>query len=126
MKKLIGLTLLAATFAAPAMADCAYPKAPAKIPEGETASLEDMQTGVKAVKEYDAAIKAYQACLDKDQKDMEKKIADSNGGQISEDQKKKTNEIFVQKSNAADDELQAVAARLNEQIRLYKAKHPSK
>jgi len=47
MKKLIGLAVLAATFAAPAMADCAYPKAPAKIPEGETASLEDMQAGVK-------------------------------------------------------------------------------
>jgi Skp family chaperone for outer membrane proteins len=126
MKKLIGLTLLAATFAAPAMADCAYPKAPAKIPEGETASLEDMQAGVKAVKEYDTAMKAYQACLQGDQAALEAKIAKDNGGQISDEQKKKTNEIFVQKSNAADDELQAVAARLNEQIRLYKAKHPSK
>lgn len=126
MKKLIGLTLLAATFAAPAMADCAYPKAPAKLPEGETASLEDMQAGVKAVKEYDAAIKAYQTCLQGDQAALEAKIAKDNGGQISDEQKKKTNEIFVQKSNAADDELQTIAARLNEQIRVYKAKHPSK
>lgn len=126
MKKLIGLALLAATFAAPAMADCAYPKAPSKIPEGETASLEDMQAGVKAVKEYDAAIKAYQTCLQGDQATLEAKIAKDNGGQISDEQKKKTNEIFVQKSNSADDELQAVAARLNEQIRIYKAKHPSK
>ncbi|MEN9705037.1 MAG: hypothetical protein RLZZ393_916, partial [Pseudomonadota bacterium] len=116
----------AATFAAPAMADCAYPKAPTKIPEGETASLEDMQAGVKAVKEYDAAIKAYQTCLQGDQAALEAKIAKDNGGQISDEQKKKTNEIFVQKSNAADDELQTIAARLNEQIRVYKAKHPSK
>ncbi|MEY4761566.1 MAG: hypothetical protein RLZZ200_1422 [Pseudomonadota bacterium] len=126
MKKLIGLALLAATFAAPAMADCAYPKAPARIPEGETASLEDMQASVKSVREYDAAIKAYQACLDEEQKALEAKIAKDNGGTMTEEQKKKTNDIYVQKSNAADDELQAVAARLNEQIRVYKAKHPSK
>lgn len=126
MKKLIGRAVLAATFAAPAMADCAYPKAPAKIPEGETASLEDMQTAVKAVKEYDASIKAYQVCLQTEQATVEAKVAKDNGGQMSEEQKKKTNDIYNQKANAADDELQAVAARLNDQIRLYKAKHPSK
>lgn len=126
MKRLLGLTLLAAAFGAPAMADCSYPKAPAKIPDGNTASLEEMQAGVKAVKEYDGAMKEYQACLQKEQTELEAKIAKDNGGQMSEDQKKKTNDIYAQKAGAADDELQGVAARLNEQIRLYKAKHPSK
>ena len=125
MKRLIALTLLAATFAVPAMADCTYPKAPAKIPDGNTAPLEDMQAAVKAVKEYDASMKAYQACLQLEQTDVESKMG-KDGAPPTEEQKQKNAAIYTQKSIAADEELQGVAARLNEQIRIYKAKHPAK
>jgi len=34
--------------------------------------------------------------------------------------------MYAQKNDAAVDELQAVAGRFNDQVKAYKAKHPSK
>ena len=122
MKKLIGLTLLAATFAAPAFADCSYPKAPSAMPDGTTAALEEMVAASKAVKAYNAEMDAYLGCIKLEQDGSLNKP----GSTLTEEQKGQIAAMFAQKNNAAIDELTAVAARLNEQIRVYKAKHPSK
>ena len=122
MKKLIGLTLLAATFAAPAFADCSYPKAPSAMPDGTTAALEEMVAASKAVKAYNAEMDAYLGCIKLEQDGSLSK----QGSTLTEEQKGQIAAMFAQKNNAAIDELTAVAARLNEQIRVYKAKHPSK
>jgi len=122
MKKLIGLTLLAATFAAPAFADCSYPKAPSPMPDGNTAALEEMVAASKAVKAYNAEMDAYLGCIKLEQDGSLSKP----GSTLTEEQKGQIAAMFAQKNNAAIDELTAVAARLNEQIRVYKAKHPSK
>ena len=42
-----------------AQAECVYPKAPASIPDGRTATENEMITGMKAVKEYNAQVTAY-------------------------------------------------------------------
>jgi hypothetical protein len=122
MKRLIGLTLLAATFGAPAFADCSYPKAPAKIPDGNVAALEEMVAAKNAVQAYNKEMDAYLGCIKLEQDDTVAK----QGTTLSEDQKKQIAAMYAQKNDAAVDELQGVAARLNEQIRIYKAKHPSK
>ncbi len=122
MKKLIGLTLLAAAFAAPAFADCSYPKAPSAMPDGNTAALEEMVAASKAVKAYNAEMDAYLGCIKLEQDGSLSK----QGSTLTEEQKGQIAAMFAQKNNAAIDELTAVAARLNEQIRVYKAKHPSK
>jgi hypothetical protein len=122
MKRLLGLTLLAASFAAPAFADCSYPKAPAKIPDGNVAALEEMVAAKNAVQGYNKEMDAYLACIKLEQDDTVAK----QGTALTEDQKKQINAMYAQKNDAAVDELQAVAARLNEQIRVYKAKHPPK
>jgi hypothetical protein len=122
MKRLIGLTLLAAAFSLPVMADCSYPKAPAKIPDGNTAALEEMVAAKKSVEAYNKDMDAYLACIKLEQDD---KVA-KGGTNLSEVQKKEVAAMYAQKNDAAVDELQGIAARLNEQIRVYKAKHPPK
>jgi hypothetical protein len=122
MKRLIGLTLIAATLAAPAFADCSYPKAPGKIPDGNTAALEDMVSAKNAVQAYNKEMDAYLGCIKLEQDDTVTK----QGANLTEDRKKQIAAMYAQKNDAAVDELQGIAARLNEQIRIYKAKHPSK
>jgi len=122
MKRLLGLTLLAAAFSVPAMADCSYPKAPTKIPDGNVAALEEMVAAKKSVEGYNKEMDAYLACIKLEQDGAVEK----GGASLSEDQKKQIAAIYAQKNDAAVDELQGIAARLNEQIRVYKAKHPAK
>jgi hypothetical protein len=121
MKRLIGLALIAATLAAPAFADCSYPKAPGKIPDGNTAALEEMVSAKNSVQAYNKEMEAYLACIKLEANDAVAK----QGSTLSEDQKKQMAAMYAQKNDAAVDELQTIAARLNEQIRIYKAKHPS-
>ncbi len=123
MNKFSSLLIVAAGLAAaPAFADCTYPKAPTPVPDGNTASLEEMVAANKAVKAYNVEIESYLGCI---QKDHDTKVA-QGGDTLSEDQKKQMAAMLAQKNNAAVDELQAVAAKVNEQIRIYKARQPAK
>jgi hypothetical protein len=47
MKAFFAIAALAALTVAPVYADCSYPPPPDKIPDGSTATLEEMQTGQK-------------------------------------------------------------------------------
>jgi len=49
-------------------ADCTYPRAPANLPDGRTATQEEMVTGMKVVKDYNALVTSYLACLDEKMK----------------------------------------------------------
>ena len=120
MKALLPIAFAAATTAA--YADCPYPQAPAKIPDGATATLEDMVAGQKAVGEYQKAINSYTACIDKELDDAIAK----GGDKLKPDDKKKMQQMEAQKHNAAVDQLQAVADRFNEQVKVYKARTADK
>ena len=122
MNRSVALLLLTTLAASSAYADCNYPKAPGTIPDGKTAALEDMLAANKAVKAYNADMEIYLGCI---KKEVEESIARQNET-LSEDQKKQMAAVWQQRNNAAVDELDSVAARLNEQIRVYKAAHPSK
>jgi len=119
MKALSALACTAALAAATAHADCPYPTAPASLPDGRTATLEDMLAGQKAVKEYQKAIDEYVGCLDKEL-DSNKPKGDLNAQQKAEVEKMSAME--AQKHNAAVDQAQAVADRFNEQVKVYKAR----
>src|SRR6516165_12826459 len=110
MKALLAM-VLAAT-AAPVFADCPYPQAPSKIPDGATATLEEMVAGQKAVGAYQKAINDYTACIDKELDDAIAK----GGDKLKPDDKRKMQQVEAQKHNAAVDQLQAVADRFNEQV----------
>jgi hypothetical protein len=122
MKALFAMALTAALTAAPVRADCPYPAAPDKLPDGSSATLEDMVAGQKAVKAYDKAINDYVACIDHELDDAIKK----GGDQLKPQQKTDMQHVEAQKHNAAIDQLQSVADRFNEQVKVFKARTDKK
>jgi len=122
MKALFAIAATAVLTVGPAYADCTYPTPPSKLPDGNSATKEEMVAGQIAVKEYDKAIKAYTDCLRLEHSDAISKI----GGKPSEDQKRALQDmerVETQKHNAAIDQEQSIVDRFNEQVRVFKAKH---
>jgi hypothetical protein len=123
MKAWIPLTLVFALgSAAHAQATCTYPRAPDAIPDGNTASKEEMIAAKNEVSRYNTEMNAYLDCLK-----LEITAATpKDPSKLSKDEKAKAEEqekILTQKNNAAVDELQAIVGRFNEQLKAYKAKH---
>jgi hypothetical protein len=118
MKALPALAFIAAVIAAPAHADCTYPTAPTKLPDGKTATLEEMLAGQKVVNEYQKAINDYTACIDKEVSDAIAKAGDT----LKPQQKADMEKVETQKHNAAIDQLQNIAGRFNEQVKVFKAR----
>ncbi|HVW71213.1 MAG TPA: hypothetical protein VHB68_19700 [Steroidobacteraceae bacterium] len=120
MKALYAIVALASVAVAPIVqADCTYPPPPAKLPDGNTATMQEMLDAKKMVSQYDKDINAYVACIK-----LENETAIANGGdKLTKEQKADMERMVVQKNNAAVDQLQSIADRFNEQIRIYKAKN---
>jgi len=120
MKALFALSALA-TLAGPVYADCVYPPPPSKIPDGNTATKQEMMDAKTAVTQYNKDVNAYVACIK-----LEHETAVTNAGdKITPEQKAEMDKIEVQKNNAAVDQLQSVAERFNEQVRVWKQKNDS-
>lgn len=104
--------ILRAAFAAailtslPALADCTLPPPPSKIPNGSTASEQDMIAAMNTLKEYNGDVNVYLKCLDYEVK-----------------QNRMPSSIRDSKNNSAVAELQSVADKFNQQVRAFKAKH---
>ena len=118
MKCLLALAATAAFAAGAAHADCPYPATPDKLPDGASATLQDMLAGQKAVADYNKAVNDYVACIDKEVDDAIAK----GGDKIKPEQKADMQRVETQKHNAAIDQLQSVADRFNEQVKVFKAK----
>ena len=121
MKALFAITALTA-LAAPVYADCSYPPPPSKIPDGNTATMEEMLEAKKAVTQYNKDINAYVACIKLEHESAVSKVGDKPTPEQKEDMKR-MEQMEVQKNNAAVDQLQSVADRFNEQVKIYKQKH---
>jgi hypothetical protein len=120
MNKRMKLTLMLAGLLATsvAAAECVYPKAPANMPDGATATEEQMVAGMKAVKEYNGQVTAYLSCLEME---MNARI-EAAGPDAPADQVAQIKAIHTKRHNAAVEELEANAARFNEQVKTYKAR----
>ncbi|MGB8328136.1 MAG: hypothetical protein WCE48_11215 [Steroidobacteraceae bacterium] len=130
--KLLFATAAALGLSASASASCPYPKTPQAIPDGNTAKLEEMLAAKKAVEGYNKDVEGYLTCLDSEH-DTAVAALTKDHAALSVERKKKLDERkadmdarHTQKHDAAVDELEQVAARLNEQIRAWKTKHPAK
>ena len=117
MKMPLFATLAAMLAVAQAHAACTYPTEPAAIPDGSKATKEEMIAAQKSVKDFDAAIITYTACL---KSEHEAAIAKLPEG--SEEQKKEMERVMASKYDAAISADEALAARFNEQVKAYKAK----
>jgi hypothetical protein len=119
MKKLSCLLVLAASMSSVAFADCTYPRAPGKLPDGSSATRDDMVAAKKQVDQYNLDMTAYLTCIKTEHDDAVGKQAAT----LSEEQKQQMAARYTQKNDAAVDELQDVVGRFNEQLRAYKAKN---
>ena len=108
----IGAAFALAFGVATAQAECAFPKAPASIPDGKTASEAEMVAAMNAFKAYNEEVTAFGACLEEETK--------SKAAGTAQLMQLKT--MQTKKHNAAIDELQAKAKLFNEQVKVYKAR----
>ena len=114
-------------FGAAAHAACSYPKAPSNIPDGATATKEQMVAANQEFKKYNDEMTAYLNCIKLESDD---KLAEMSKEQPATDEEKKALEAKkleferqqTEKHNAAVDEVSAVVERFNEQVRAYKKK----
>jgi len=104
----LGMTALSLA----AQAECTYPKAPASIPKGTTATEQEMVGAMQAFKAYDADVKTFGACLE-----QETRAKSAGTAQLMQ-----LKTLQSKKLSAAVDELQAKAREFNEQVRVYKAR----
>jgi hypothetical protein len=105
--KQICLALITSVVGAlPAYADCQQPQAPSKIPDANTASEQDMLNAMETLKQYNGDINVFLKCLEFEEKQNHLSTADGE-----------------RQHNAAVTQLERVAAKFNEQVRAYKAKH---
>jgi len=119
MKHYITALILAGGLAAAqAHAACNYPVAPGKFPDGNQASKEEMLAAKSQVVQYNKDMETYLTCI---QGEYDAKVAAET--QATPDQKAEMARVQDQKHNAAVQELQSVADRFNEQLRVWKAKN---
>jgi hypothetical protein len=109
---MLAIASVALTFSFAAQADCAFPKAPAAIPDGKTASEAEMLAAMNAFKAYNEAVAAFGACLDEETKSKAAGTA----------QLMQLKSMQAKKHNAAVAELQDKAKAFNEQVRIFKAR----
>ncbi len=131
MKTVSMILSLAALAAGRAYATCTYPTAPDHIPDGSTATLQEMLAGQSAFQAYNAEIKAYTDCLrlEHDQAlssstDPSKMTADQK--KAYDKQKAELDNVLIQKTDAAVDAATAATGRFNDQVKIFKAKHQNK
>jgi hypothetical protein len=100
-----------------AQAECSYPKEPSSLPDGATATQEQMVEGMKAVKEYNGQVTAYLSCLEQE---MNARV-EAAGPDAPAEQLEQIRAIHTKRHNAAVDALEQTAARFNEQVKTFKA-----
>ena len=106
---------MALFLSAPAVLACEYPSRPADLPDGTTASQDEMFVGVKAINAYQVAMQVYLECIDADDVVAVATLDDGD-----EEAKKKRTIMFNKKYNAAVDEMNLIVEEFNAQIRIYK------
>jgi hypothetical protein len=93
--------------ASSAFAECAFPKPPQEIPDGKSASEDQMKSAMNAFKSYKTELDAYGACLDTEAKESSSMAAKA---------------MQSKKIAAANEEFENKAKAFNEQVRIFKAK----
>ncbi len=113
------LTFLSAALfllAAPLAIACDYPQR-ANVPDGQTATKEEMIQGQKAVKAYMAEMEDYLACIEAEEKANLSELEEPEPEMLAQRE-----EMLNKKYNAAVEEMEIIAAQFNEEVRAYKGR----
>ena len=113
MKSMISAFLLIGSFsyAQLTLADCNYPKMNFVIPNGATATMENMVAGQTNFKSYNVDMETYLDCLDSEMSKISKGL----------DNYQEIQSLSDNKYNAAVDQLSEAADQWNAAVRAYKA-----
>ncbi len=93
---------------------CDYPE-PADVPNGSTATRDEMLAGQQAVKDFIAAMEEYLACIEAEEQETLETLTD-----ISDEERVNRERALTMKHNAAVEEMELIAARFNEEVRVYR------
>lgn len=94
---------------------CDYPAPPKDLPDGSSASKEEMIAGVKVIAVYQENMTEYLACIEADEVVANQALDDDEA-------KKQRKLMFDKKYNAAVDEQTRAVEEFNAEIRAYKAR----
>ena len=97
MKALVVVGLIACSISVPVFADCIAPQAPPHLPDGATATREDMVAAMHAIKDYEAAVKAFAQCASSSH-----------------------DELLLQTADRAVDKVHAIADKFNSELYAFK------
>lgn len=111
------LISLAFIFAAPLALACDYPAPPKDLPNGATATKDEMLAGVKMISAFQENMAVYLSCIEADQAMTMLGLAEDD-----EDGKKRSQSNFDKKYNAAVEDQTKAVERFNLEIRTYKAR----
>lgn len=114
MMRLFTLAIVAFVFSSSLALACDYPKR-TKIPNGATATKDEMISGQQDVKNYMASMDEYLACIENEEKETLATLTD-----LTDEERTVRAETLVKKHNAAVEEMELLAARFNEEVRAYK------
>lgn len=106
-----GLLLTQGAFA------CDYPQR-ADVPDGATATKDEMIAGQRGVKTYIAAMEEYLACIEAE----EAQAVLALGEDVDDEGQRQRKDLFNKKYNAAVEEMNLVAEEFNIQVRTYKSR----
>jgi hypothetical protein len=109
----LGATLLLASSFAFA---CDYPERP-QIPDGATASKEELLSAKSDVTKYLSGVDDYLRCIEAEEKEARDAMAEADPAVIQ-----KRDELLDKKFNAANEEKALVGEQFNQQVRAYNAK----
>jgi hypothetical protein len=94
---------------------CSHPTPPAALPDGATASRDEMMASKAAISKFNRDVASYNACLDAE---LQAQLA---GTSMTDDQQKNLQSMTTAAQDAAIDELTAVVAEFSKQFEDYKA-----
>lgn len=118
MNKYTKLLILGAMmFAAPPLFACDYPHR-TDIPDGSTATKEEMIAGQRGIKTYMGAMEDYLSCIEAAEQET---VAGTDD--VDEAAKQQRIDMFNKKYNAAVEEMNLVAEQFNIQVRAYKERN---
>ena len=98
---------------------CDYPHR-VLIPNGTTATKEDMLQGQRGVKKFVADMELYLECIIDEEK-MSRAVLED----LDPNEEQQREDLLNKKYNAAVDEMERLAAQFNVEVQAYKAKESS-
>jgi hypothetical protein len=117
-RRLIPFLIILALFGAAgvASAQCLPPDPPDTLPDGATATYDEMVAAHRAVKEFDEDVRAFTTCLT-----LEVKLI-LDDPSVDEETKEDLRRLLVQRSDEAIEEAEFVVGYFNEQLRAFRAR----